>query len=185
MMLLTLRGTPFIYYGEEIGMVDAPIPAERVVDVAGRDPQRTPMQWSGSRGAGFTTGDPWLPINPETRTVNVEAQRKDPSSMLSLFRGLIRERRDNAVLRRGSYRQLAGPRDVFAYARELDGERRIVLLNFAGRVVRFPLARALGEAPLARVRISTVPDRPTSAKRRRTTLVELVPDEGVLLDVER
>jgi alpha-glucosidase len=182
MMLLTLRGTPFIYYGEEIGMADAPIPAERVVDVAGRDPQRTPMQWSAARGAGFTTGDPWLPINPETRTVNVEAQRNDPSSMLSLYRGLIRERRESAVLRRGRYRQLAGPSDVFAYARELDGDRRVVLLNFAGRVVRFPLARALGQAPLARVRISTVPDRRASAKPRRTTLVELAPDEGVLLE---
>src|SRR2546423_145559 len=73
LMLLTLRGTPFIYYGEEIGMADAPIPGDRVVDVAGRDPERTPMQWDSSATAGFTNGDPWLPVNPETATVNVDA----------------------------------------------------------------------------------------------------------------
>jgi alpha-glucosidase len=61
MMLLTLRGTPFIYYGEEIGMTDVPIPPERVVDVHDRDPERTPMQWDASRNAGFTAGRPWRP----------------------------------------------------------------------------------------------------------------------------
>jgi alpha-glucosidase len=183
MMLLTLRGTPFIYYGEEIGMMDAPIPANRIVDVAGRDPERTPMQWDASRNAGFTHGDPWLPMAPDAATVNVEAQRRDPASMLSLYRALIRERRNSAVLRRGSYRELAGPSEVFAFARELDGERRVVLLNFASRTVRFPLAAALGGEASASVIMSTSPTRTTTGRPRPTKVVELAPDEGVLLDV--
>src|SRR5258706_7704584 len=73
MMLLTLRGTPFIYYGEEIGMTDAPTPPERIVDVDGRDPARTPMQWDATANAGFTTARPWLPIAPAAQRVNVAA----------------------------------------------------------------------------------------------------------------
>jgi alpha-glucosidase len=179
LMLLTLRGTPFIYYGEEIGMADAPIPPKRVVDVAGRDPERTPMQWDASPGAGFTTGDPWLPVNPETATVNVEAQRGDPASMLSLYRRLIGERRASPALRLGTYRTLPAPKDVFAYARELDGEQRVVLLNFAERAVRVPIAK-LGIAPEGlRVKVSTDPER---GNERVGKTIELAPEEGVLLD---
>jgi alpha-glucosidase len=100
MLLLTLRGTPTIYYGEEIGMVDVPIPPELVHDPweknepglgLGRDPERTPMQWDGAPGGGFTTGTPWLPpIDPAER--NVEAQRGDPDSLLEHYRRLIAER---------------------------------------------------------------------------------------------
>jgi alpha-glucosidase len=174
LMLLTLRGTPFIYYGEEIGMADAPIQPKRVVDVAGRDPERTPMQWNASPGAGFTTGQPWLPVNPETAAVNVEAQRRDPGSMLSLYRRLIAERRASPVLRRGTYRTLPAPRNVFAYARELDGERRVVLLNFGDRTTRVRVGSAN-----ARVRLSTDPARDVE---RLGKTIELGPDEGVLLE---
>src|SRR5207245_7931970 len=93
LMWQPLRGAPILWCGEGAGMTDGPIPPERVVDVAGRDPERTPMQWDASRGAGFTTGDPWLPISREARTVNVEAQRSDPDSMLGLYRRLIAYRR--------------------------------------------------------------------------------------------
>src|SRR5436309_1331286 len=79
LMLLTLRGTPFIYYGEEIGMTDVTIPPERVVDVDGRDGERTPMQWDATPNAGFSTGRPWLPMAPDAQRVNVAAQRHDPS----------------------------------------------------------------------------------------------------------
>ena len=88
-MLLTLRGTPFVYMGDEIGQADGEIPPDRVVDVDGRDPERSPMQWDGSPGAGFSTGDPWLPVGSQAGTVNVAAQRDDPASMLSLYRRLI------------------------------------------------------------------------------------------------
>jgi alpha-glucosidase len=180
MMLLTLRGTPFIYYGEEIGMTDAPIPPSRVVDVAGRDPERTAMQWDGSRLAGFTTGDPWLPVNPETATVNVEAQVGDPASMLSLYRRLIAERRASPVLRRGSYRTLPAHKSVFGYARELDGEQRIVLLNFADRPARVRLAALGASGDGLRVRLSTEAGR---GPERLAKTIELAPDEGVILDV--
>src|SRR4051812_6850678 len=186
MMLLTLRGTPFIYYGEEIGMTDAPIPKERVVDVAGRDPERTPMQWDASSSAGFSPDGaaPWLPLNPESPIVNVEAQRGDPQSMLSLYRTLIHVRRESAALRRGSYATVPAPKDVFAYLREADGERRLVLLNFGERPARVTLSRALdgtsADAGKAKLVLSTDPARPQEPLGK---VVEVGPDEGLLLEV--
>jgi alpha-glucosidase len=183
MMLLTLRGTPFIYYGEEIGMADGPIPTNRVVDVDGRDPERTPMQWDTSPRGGFSTGRPWLPVNGETAAVNVAAQREDPASMFQLYRGLIRERRGSAALRRGSYRSLSAPRSVFAYLREEADERRLVLLNFANRPVKVAVNRVLPDAGglRLRLRLSTDPARDSAAIG---DAVELGPDEGVLLELE-
>lgn len=81
MLLLTLRGTPLIYYGDEIGMTDVPLRAARTVDPDGRDPKHTPMQWGTSPAAGFSTGQPWLPIPPTAGTVNVAAQHCDPGSL--------------------------------------------------------------------------------------------------------
>jgi alpha-glucosidase len=131
LMLLTLRGTPFIYYGEEIGMTDVAIPPDRIVDIDGRDPERTPMQWDATANAGFTTGRPWLPLAPDAQRVNVAAQRDDPSSLFSFYRRLIRLRHGSPALRSGSYRTApAAPRNVFAYVREASGERMFVALNF-------------------------------------------------------
>jgi alpha-glucosidase len=185
LMLLTLRGTPFLYNGEEIGMADGPVPEDRIVDVAGRDPERTPLQWNASPTGGFTTGVPWLPVNPETATVNVEAQQGDPSSMLELYRTLIRIRRGSTALRRGSYRTIEGlPAGTYAYAREHDGERWIVALNFGNRAVR--LDPGIWPAPLdlgdTRLRLSTRPSRSTGRiPRDAGGRIELEPDEGVLL----
>ncbi|HEV8490444.1 MAG TPA: alpha-amylase family glycosyl hydrolase [Candidatus Limnocylindrales bacterium] len=181
MMLLTLRGTPFVYYGEEIGMADGPVPRDRIVDVAGRDPARTPMQWNGTPGGGFSAGEgePWLPVNPETAVVNVEAQRRDPESMFELYRRLIAERRSSPALRRGSYRTVASPKSVFAYLREVDGEgdgeRRLVALNFAARPARVSVP---GRAGL--LRLSTDPGRAAGPVR---DVVELGPDEGILVEL--
>src|SRR5690606_31540544 len=100
--LLTLRGTPTIYYGDEIGMTDVPIPPERVQDPFeiqvpghgfGRDPQRTPMQWNTKVNAGFSTASPWLPVGPDADIYNVEAERDDLQSTLSLYRRLLKLRR--------------------------------------------------------------------------------------------
>jgi alpha-glucosidase len=179
MMLLTLRGTPFIYYGEEIGMADAPVPVDRIVDVAGRDPERTPMQWDASPTGGFSTGRPWLPVNPETATVNVVAQRGDQGSMFQLYRDLIGERRGSPALRRGSYRSLPAPRGVFAYLREESDERRLVLLNFAHRTVKVPVSRVLPGGSGLRIRLSTDLARDPGAIGQT---VELGPDEGVLIE---
>ena len=133
MLLMTLRGTPFIYYGEEIGMTDVPIPPERVVDVHDRDGCRTPMQWDASRNAGFTTGDPWLPMAADADRVNVAAQRADPRSLLSFYRRLLATRRASDALRVGAYRTLPSARGVFAYERVADGERAYVALNFTAQ----------------------------------------------------
>src|SRR5262245_22314788 len=126
-LLLTLRGTPFVYYGEEIGMTDVPIVEARAQDPArfhsiGRDPERTPMQWEDAPGMGFTTGDPWLPFGDPR--INVQDQDGDPASLLSLYRRLIRLRRRSSALRFGAYRPLDDtPADVFAYLRDADDER--------------------------------------------------------------
>jgi alpha-glucosidase len=173
MMLLTLRGTPFIYYGEEIGMTDVPIPRDRVVDVAGRDPERTPMQWDGSANAGFTSDSPWLPMAPDALATNVAAQRDDPSSLFSFYRRLIRTRRSSAALRTGAYRSVRVPRGVYAFERAVAGERLLVALNFTSAAIRAPLP-----ADDARLLLSTDDGREGPVDAR--TLV-LGPDEGVIL----
>src|SRR3954470_8021806 len=113
MLLLTLRGTPTIYQGEEIGMTDVPILPERVQDPwernvpgigLGRDPERTPMQWEAGINAGFSATEPWLPIAPNASTVNVAAQAPDPAPILSLYRTLIQLRRAESALSVGDYR---------------------------------------------------------------------------------
>ena len=138
MLLLTLRGTPTIYYGDELGMRNVEIPAECVRDPFelnvpgkgfGRDPQRTPMQWSGGTRAGFTTGTPWLPIPADARVVNVARQAEDADSMLSLYRRLLALRREHAALSVGRYVPLEASGDVLAYARESGTERFVIALN--------------------------------------------------------
>ena len=173
-MLLTLRGTPFIYYGEEIGMTDVPIPPERVVDVDGRDPERTPMHWDASPNAGFTNGQPWLPLAADYAKRNVAAQRDDPGSLFSLYRRLNWLRKSSPALHRGAYRTVPAPRGVFAYKREANDERVFVALNFtkAAQAVSFG-----GRS--TRVLLSTRHER----DRDEVDLarVELSPDEGVVL----
>ena len=112
MLLLTLRGTPTMYYGDEIGMHDVAIPFHRVRDPFeknvpglgfGRDPVRTPMQWSDGMAAGFTTGAPWLPIADDFSMNNVAALRDDPRSILTLYQRLIELRRAEPALSVGDY----------------------------------------------------------------------------------
>ena len=100
MLLLTLRGTPTLYYGDELGMEDVEVPPERVVDPDGRDPERSPMPWTGAPGRGFCADDvePWLPFGDPA--VNVEAQEADPRSMLALHRRLLALRRSSATTSR-------------------------------------------------------------------------------------
>ncbi|MDP9251905.1 MAG: alpha-amylase family glycosyl hydrolase [Chloroflexota bacterium] len=171
LMLLTLRGTPFIYYGEEIGMTDVAIPRDRIVDVDGRDPERTPMQWDGTANAGFTTGKPWLPLAPDAQHVNVAAQRDDPGSMFSFYRRLIQLRRGSPALRAGSYRTHPAPRGVFAYVREAAAERVLVALNFLDRPSRVAIA---GNADVV---LATSDGRVGDTLRNA---VELGPNEGVV-----
>ncbi|MCS6907327.1 MAG: alpha-glucosidase [Anaerolineales bacterium] len=139
-MLLTLRGTPFLYQGEEIGMRDGKVAYSQIQDppgkryypfYKGRDPARTPIPWDGSPGGGFTTGTPWLPLNPDYRRINVAAQREDPSSVLSFYRKLIWLRKRSLALRRGAFEPLQKrPRNGWIYLRRTEAQTVLVALNF-------------------------------------------------------
>ena len=133
-LLLTLRGTPTLYYGDEIGMTDVPIPPERAVDPGmARDPQRTPMRWDSGPHAGFSAAEPWLPVGEGD---GVAAQRDDPRSMLTLYRRLLALRRESDDLAEGAYRTLHAGGGVLAYAR---GERTAVVLNLTGEPRPLPV----------------------------------------------
>ncbi len=138
MLLLTLRGTPTLYYGDEIGMADVPIPPGAVQDPweknvpglgLGRDPERTPMQWDAVPTPGSPPDDPWLPVAPDATAVNVDRQRDDPASMLTLYRRLIALRRARPALSVGSYEPVNATGDVLAYARDAGANQCLIALN--------------------------------------------------------
>ncbi len=130
MLLLTLRGTPTLYYGDELGLPDVAVPPGRVVDVAGRDPERSPMPWTRTGPhAGFSTGEPWLPMADDAATWSVEAQREDPGSMLTLHRQLLALRRAEPALHAGAWRGVESPEGVVAFDRAGNGTTFRVLLN--------------------------------------------------------
>jgi alpha-glucosidase len=144
-LLLTLRGTPTLYYGDELGMRDAMIFPEQMQDPQGkqigvsRDPSRTPMQWTGKPLAGFTTGVPWLPIGHDFEICNVEAQSQERESMLSLYRRLIALRRAEPALSVGTYKPVVAQGQLIAYLREAGEHRFLVVLNLGSRPAHLPL----------------------------------------------
>ncbi|MEA2289710.1 MAG: alpha-glucosidase [Solirubrobacteraceae bacterium] len=184
LMLYALRGTPFVYQGAELGLPDAEIPPDRVVDVDGRDPERAPIPWrppsQAGPGAGFTTGDPWLPIVAEAETLNVETQARDPGSTLSLTRRLAALRAATPALQMGAQRSLDAGRDVLAWLREDDGERLLAAVNFAGEPVDAELPSELRGR--ARLVISTDADRADGDVDLGA--LSLAPSEAVLLRLE-
>lgn len=141
MLLLTLRGTPTIYYGEEIGMRDVPIPFEEVQDPQGlnmpdknlsRDPARTPMQWDNSDYAGFSTIKPWLRVDAAFTRNNVAMQKDDPYAMLSLYRKLIDLRKKEPALSLGNYKPIYSDHQCMAYVRSyVDAPNFLVVLNLS------------------------------------------------------
>ncbi|MFC7549775.1 alpha-amylase family glycosyl hydrolase [Plantactinospora sp. GCM10030261] len=151
MLLLTLRGTPVIYYGDELGLPDVPVPPERVRDPwerrmpgrgLGRDPERSPMPWDAGRHAGFCLPDvePWLPIDETVPPVS--AQSAEPRSMLAFTRDLLRIRRAHPELALGTYRPVGGmPAGCLAYLREHAGGRCLVVLNLDDRSARLDVTR--------------------------------------------
>ena len=149
LMLLTLRGTPFLYQGDEIGLVDGVLEKEELLDpvgvrfwpYAGRDPERTPMPWHGGPGGGFSEPGvrPWLPMADPARC-NVADQEGDPGSVLELCRRAIAARAANEDLAVGSYRSLPSPEGTWAYAR---GEATTVLLNLSDAAATFDGVRGL------------------------------------------
>lgn len=149
MLLLTLKGTPFIYYGEEIGMKNLRIPRHRIADPAGkkfwplymgRDCARTPMQWSGRPNAGFSTGKLWLPVDMDYRRINVKNSKKDRYSLLNFYRNLISIRRKHAALMSGEWKPLyKGVTGVLAYYRQYGDDILCVVLNFTAKKRRFKI----------------------------------------------
>jgi oligo-1,6-glucosidase len=162
--VLSMRGTPYYYYGDELGMANikfsdindyrdiATINKYKKLKADGgdltsfieaqkrasRDNGRTPFQWDNSTNAGFTTGTPWIKVNPDYSTVNAAAEEKDTSSVLNYFRKMVKLRKENPVLIYGKYTLLVkdNPK-IYAYTRELNGETLYVLLNFSKDTVLF------------------------------------------------
>ena len=154
-LLLTLPGLPFVYYGEEIGMTgDKP------------DPRlRTPMHWTRGPAAGFTRGVPWEPLQPDSLTANVEAQERDPNSLLNLHRRLIHLRADNPALATGELVPLtASSGAVVAYLRREGGRAVLVVANLgAAPLSRVTLASADGALPAGRYTVRSLLGGPAGA----------------------
>jgi len=158
MLLLTLRGTPTLYYGDEIGLPQVTMAPEQVRDPfeknvpglgLGRDGCRTPMQWDGTRVAGFSNADPWLPLTEDFVSRNVARQRSDPASLYNLYRRLIAFRRKHPALATGNYQPIAAKGDVLAYFREQDSERFFVALNLGAEVASGALPDGQGTVVLS------------------------------------
>lgn len=187
MLLLTLRGTLTVYYGDEIGMHDVSIPPEKIHQGLweknvpgrglGRDPERTPMQWTPEANAGFCAADtePWLPVSEDHDLINVATERDDPASILNLHRHLIALRRATPALATGSYTPVPTTGDGLAYIREAEGRRYLVALN-PGHEPH----RVSPNDPRGRLVLSTHLDREGEEICGR---LHLRPDEGLIVDL--
>lgn len=188
LLLFTLRGMPILYYGDEIGMTDVPIPASKVQDPfeksdpgfgLGRDPERTPMQWDASKNAGFSDGKPWLPLARNFEAHNAEAQQQDPTSILALYKQLIHLRAESPALLTGIYRSInTGNNHVFGFFREVDNQRLLVLANFSPRKQKVHIT----ETTKARVMCNTHCDRDLGSALDLDG-AQLKANEGVVLEV--
>jgi len=186
LLLLTLRGTPTLYYGDEIGMHDVPIPAHLVQDPfeknvpglgLGRDPVRTPMQWTDGEPAGFTTGKPWLPIADDFKGVNVQVLRDQSTSILALYHRLIELRRSEPALSVGEFAPLPADDDLIAYVRKASERRLLIVLNLGSEARSFNLADLEARASLL---LSTHLDRNQEYSRDE---LHLRADEGVIVEL--
>ena len=182
MLLLTLRGTPTLYYGDEIAMENVAIPPDRIQDPAeknepglglGRDPQRTPMQWDTSQHAGFSTAGPWLPLAEDCRTRNVKALAENPTSILALYRRLIALRRERPALSVGTYMPVLCEGNVMAYERRSGAERLLVALNLGHDTATVAMQEREGT-----VLLSTYLDRAGDPVKDQCPLR---PDEGLIV----
>ena len=174
-LYLTLRGTPIMYYGEEIGMENNdPKRKEDVKDPIGklgwpqdkgRDGERTPMQWNGGPHGGFTSGTPWLPVPPSVATHNVETESKDPNSILEFYRHLLALRHQNRALLDGEYIPLnQGDPNVLSYLRRYKEDTVLVVLNMSGspQKASFDLGAQGFSSPKAKALLKTTGAEPSS-----------------------
>lgn len=200
--LMTMRGTPYCYYGDELGMTN--IGFERIeqyrdisaingykkamaegqdmalhlrtLQFLSRDNGRTPMQWTDGPQAGFTTGTPWLPVNANHSTINVAQQDKDPASVLNYFRQLTRLRTENPVLVYGAYALLAPDHPtVYAYTRTLGDKKMLVLLNFSDKASEVELPE-IGQSKATL--LNNLPSLDKTGNK-----VKLAPYQAVVLEV--
>jgi alpha-glucosidase len=188
-MLLTLRGSPFLYYGEEIGMVTTePKTIDEVRDPVGRrywpankgrDGERTPMQWDATANAGFTTGSPWLPVPPSYREKNVAAQERDPASLLSFYRQLTALRRRSPALLDGSYTSFGEDPRVYAYRRQSPKQTMLVALNMSNETRAINLGVG---APEFRIALTS---RPGKQGQLTDDELALSPFEAVILEARK
>ncbi len=183
MLLLTLRGTPTLYYGDELGMEEAKIPRAQQQDPWGlraeglsRDGCRTPMQWSDTSFAGFTDGaSSWLPIHPNHVHANVAAQSKDAHSLLSFYKQMLLLRKASPALYGGSYQaDDNAPPSCFAFYRSYDSDQKYIVLNFSDESINFSLPTE------AKLILSTDPQR---AIKQSGNQILVNPKEGLVFDV--
>jgi alpha-glucosidase len=186
MLLLTLRGTPTMYYADEIGMDNVPIPPGRAQDPLeknvpglglGRDPCRTPMQWDGSANAGFSVAEPWLPVSDDYTEVNVQSEDADRQSILALYRRLLALRRSHPALSVGNYEPVATTGHLLAFVRQAGNQRLLVALNFGADPYELSLDSISSSG---RVLLSTHLDRDTGAV---ISGLGLRGDEGVIAEL--
>ena len=173
-----LRGTPFVYQGEELGMTNTPFPDESAIrDIEGinalnearatgryestwrgvlhkgRDHARTPMQWSAEENAGFTTGEPWIMVNPSHKTINVKTEADDPNSVLNFYKSLIALRHGSKTLQYGDYEPLWNEHaQLFAYKRTLENETHAIVCNMSKETAKLP------EIPAGKLLLTNVPE---------------------------
>lgn len=157
MLLLTLRGTPTVYYGDEIGMKNVKIPKSmiqdppalkqpEIADIVGRDPERAPMQWDKTANAEFSAKGikTWLPIAKNFKKNNVKTQESDKKSILNLFKALTKLRSENNCLNSGKYKYIPTlQKDIFAYLRFVDDEKLLIILNFSSKKINLDLSKKI------------------------------------------
>jgi alpha-glucosidase len=186
MLLLTLRGTPTIYYGDELGMENVPIPKKEIQDPQGlnmpdknlsRDPERTPMQWDDTANAGFTNGKPWLRLSENYKKQNVASELEDEYSTLNYFRKLIALRQSEKVLQTGDYVPVHNDEKILAYIRQDENKQMLIILNMSSKDTTFEMEHR----PLkATIRLSTTLKRTGESFENK---VRLSGDEGIVAEV--
>ncbi|HEX2947111.1 MAG TPA: alpha-glucosidase [Clostridia bacterium] len=213
-LLLTLRGTPYVYQGQEIGMTNFDFTSmDQIQDVeshniyrmakrlhfpaavrwqmiraTSRDNARTPVQWNSGPNAGFTSGKPWLGINGNYNRINMESQLKDPDSVRNFYKTIIALRSGSSVLKYGSFVPLQVSRHVFAYRREYQGESMTVILNFSGKVrkvsIKGPAGATRGDLPGASGSIQATPGLVISNYIQKASAVDGAGFDGILQPYE-